>query len=625
MSGESIKNILGLNESGAAPENTAVENRVAVESVPEVPVIKSAAEVLSSLKITPTAPLEENAKEKVGDYENSLDALMLKGNVAAIPRSDAPLRTVTEEERAKLIEVENTQAMQGTPEGVAPIRESSMISKEEIKKELSEEDLLSELDRVKQKGEGDRSELLLDQESRKAIIADFDKTFKSYAQEYGEAVRNMYEAGILDEEGNEIPPENREAVLAARRAKVEAGEKVEAFKEYANITKDDETIPEKPSVVKTEIRKKGVLDPASLTKLESIKKRKKQGYNVSGFLPNSCLPIRAYPMDTAFKKQDLQESLMYTYNTYFYNKKIMRMIFDHTSILAVDGDKVTFEKFMEIIHLDDLDDLFMMHILAGLKKKKLPGWEVSCDSKEEGACKTTQEKIDLDVKDLYNRACYESEAYMERFKYSLDRTKTVTECVAISKIDESHSVEYTDKGDIIKVTFSRPNLVKYFDRLAKIKAGIVNMMLMDEMVYNTIDAMQDWNARPIEDQVLVLSYKFKALYEKCTLKLQRFIYIDKIEIYPEGYKTDLETTPEEAGVMTIDVDTDPVELLVEFIYDMPTESSRTIGNKVLEISDSIKRSYKFDHTCSACGKVTTHVDEFDPKDLFSYWIGSDSE
>ena len=61
------------------------------------------------------------------------------------------------------------------------------------------------------------------------------------------------------------------------------------------------------------------------------------------------------------------------------------------------------------------------------------------------------------------------------------------------------------------------------------------------------------------------------------------------------------------------------------MYDMPTAASRAISDEVTELSDTIKRTYIFKHKCSACGQVTTHVDEFDPKSLFSYWIGTDTE
>lgn len=496
------------------------------------------------------------------------------------------------------------------------VNPNSMSLKPEDAEALASE-VTGELDDLMKGQSMSESTLLADPEVKAQTIKEYDTIFKDFAANFAMTEDIYRQYGMVDENGNLIDPQDR--VIPGN-----VGEVVKEVVKESVIKEENDTPETKEKVIKTTIRKKGVFDKESDAKLEKLRNRRKKGYCVTGFLPNSNLAIRTYPMNTSFKKQDLSESLMYSETTYFYNEKIAKMIYDHTSILASNGDKVVYESFLEMVHLDDLDDLLMLHIIAGTEGKGLSGWNVRCNSDDAEACNSAEFQITLDTKKVYEDSCVGSSEYLKAMK-SYDKTKSVEQLVKESKVDEIHVLEYEDRGDVIRVNITRPSLKKYFNRATKIKEALITIMLKDEEVFNYVDNLKDWEIETVENKITILAYKFKQKYLNNIIKVQRFLYIDSIEIIPKYLIGDIELDISEHldDIIVIDTEKDSVEIWSTFVYDMDDKSTEVMANKVMEVSDSIKRDFKYTVTCPTCGKVSKPID-FSPSELFSFWISSDS-
>lgn len=526
--------------------------------------------------------------------------------------------TPSDEEFAKVLEKMNS--VKGAVGAEAPETEQSL------------DDMLglvdtSNLDNLmKDQDSRETSVLLSDPTVKEATVKEYDAIMRNFAVGFAQTEQTFREFGLVDENGEAIPEEERVIRIPGQEEPVLDNRSKEPILEVSK-TNDNNHGQE---ILKKEIRKKGVLDPNSISNLEKYKNRRKRGYSVAGLLPNSEQMLRAYPMDTSLKKQDLLEGFNFAQKTLMHNERTFRMIYDHSSIISSDGANITYDDFMEIIHMDDLDDLLMLHLIAGTKGGKLSGIGMNCNSTEKGACLVESWSHDLDVASIYednNRNC---DAYMEKLR-RFNRLNTAKENLKISKIDEivSLSIQDHDKGDTLRIEFSRASIGKYFRRIDKVKEALIAIMMKEELVLNYIDTIEGWDIQPLDGKLLILASandpNIRQSYGANVIKAHIFVMMDKIEIVPTELLQDttMENLKDHPDYMVVDMDNDTVELWLEFSYDITDEMAKPINELVNSLGESLVRTFKYKGICPKCAKETKEQ-TFSPTDVFLYWIGKSS-
>lgn len=482
------------------------------------------------------------------------------------------------------------------------------------------------------------SGMLDDPEVKARTVADWKGAFKNFAQEYAEAEEAFKEYGVLDgfldENGDPIATNINDGLFESGNDTIKKEVKTDIYDD------EDEQQPKEDNkgIISLSKRGKGVLGKDSLSKLEKLKNRRRKGYFYTGFLPNSNLMIRAYPMNTGLKKYDLFESIMHLSTTSIYNERMMKMLYEHTSILTSDGKELTFEQFCECIHMDDIDDLFMCHLIAGTKGEPLPGFTSTCDGiPEEGSeikeCpkdKKEEWKYDLDIKAVYENSCRKSESFMKKFK-AYNQMNTLLENLKVSKIDEIYTLEYidSDKGDVWRLELTRPSLSKYFNRLDKVKQALIAFITTNELGVNFINSISDWNILPLDEQIARFAGSeiedIKKLYGEYLVKVQMFVFMDKIEIIPQELLEagmSAEEIVKDENYICISMDNDNVEEWVELEYDLDNSLSDKISEIISDFGKSDNREYLYRLKCPKCG-VMTRKKIFRAQQVFSHWIGKD--
>lgn len=478
--------------------------------------------------------------------------------------------------------------------------------------------MLDELTNVTQGSEQEIDESGLDVLVDNETVEDFKNTFKNFAAEYAMAMHDMESKGAIVDDG--FIPKPKEEPRAPETGTVIAESKT--------------------NIIKTDRKLKGSIDSRTLSKLDKVKKLKRRGNYKNGYLPNSNMFIRAYSMDTALKKTDLQQCFIYRQATTFTTMKLAKMLYDNSLILCSDGHAIPYETFLDIVHLDDLDAFLYLHFLAANPSGKLKDWNVKCvkgqietekglvDDPSDEACGVTEDIIELDVAKMYEESCY-NEEFLGRMK-RYDRTKSFKE---LSK-ENPASITYTytiDIGEygIAKVKCGSPSLKKYFTMAEKIKEFTIEYMLTNyESIRLAIKAhVPDFKNKAIDEKLSVLSTNFREEFINTAILLQVLIFVDSITLYPREYFSDPDAdivdittnkTKYEDYIIDINVVEDEINVIMQFLYEIPNIFMEELGAKVQEDNKSIRQKYTYRHTCKDCGVEKEH-DDFIITDVFSQW------
>lgn len=598
MNEKSLKNVLGFEEEEIKADSTPIE--FGLDEKPKLNIIPS----------------------KTIDGETA-DNLALGNGSSAFDKFD-----ISDEHFAK---VQQKLEAAGSIENIQKIKdESGLPNVDNIDSILSG----GNLDRIH--SEREKSVLLMDPEVKARTVKEFDSLFKQYATDRGEIEGIYHSFGIIDENGESIPESERNLGTPVEReidnGETESTEYKKAMKEVDEITRE-KTLEMDKTINVLQERKKGVLSPTSNSKMEKYNKRKRKGYNFPSYLGNSNLMIRAYPMDTTFKKADLLDDLRYANTTMLYTERMFKMIFDHTSILARDGADMTYYDFINVVHLDDIDDILMAHTIVGTKGKPLQGYRSKCNSDDPKACKkVTEWEHDLDIMKIFKKCSSEHHDYIDRWnKYNV--LNTIDENLKASGMLDKHILNIEDKykEEVIRMEFTKPTIAKYFKRINKVKEALIHIMSSEEAVSKYIDNVEGWDMQPLDTQILILATsKFpdvKKSFANNMLKAQLFVFLDRVEIIPRDIANDtsIKDITKHEDYISIEMDNDPVELWMEFMYDIDANTNKAIDNLMQEeLKPTIERSFVYTEICPECG-CETKPEEFSPREVFSYWISSDSE
>lgn len=174
---------------------------------------------------------------------------------------------------------------------------------------------------------------------------------------------------------------------------------------------------------------------------EKLALRRRKGKSASGYMYSSNLMVKLYNMDTPLKKKELETAYEYFTLTSFTSRKTLRNLFDYTSVICSDGDRIGFDQFLEMMGIDDLDDYLAISMIASTPEGKMKNFPVQCISEKHPDCGHAF-NVDVDIKAIMESSV-KSDFITKMSKY--DRTKTAAELTKDSVTAVEMNVKYIDE------------------------------------------------------------------------------------------------------------------------------------------------------------------------------------
>lgn len=363
---------------------------------------------------------------------------------------------------------------------------------------------------------------------------------------------------------------------------------------------------------------------------EKLALRRKKGRSTTGYMYSSNLMLKVYNMDTPLKKRELEIAYEYFQSTTFTARKTLKELYDFTSVMTADGETMTFDQFLEIMSIDDLDDYLAIAMASSTVDGTMKKFPVNCISKKHPECGNTFE-IDINIAEIMETAA-KPDFFDRKSRY--DRTKTSAELSkdSVSAIELKAEYHDTNRDERVDIKMSSPNFKKYFEISDIIKASIIRELLDKEHIMRFImDKAQDrFKYITVDDKLSFFAENFPAEYGEQVILHAHLYYIDGITIYPMEYINRAATlTPEEekeleSTIIKLDTLNEfNISTYLELLKDLPDDVFDTIDAETSKLSEGKREAYKVTYTCPKCKDTMTG--EISMYDIFFVWVSSSNE
>lgn len=363
---------------------------------------------------------------------------------------------------------------------------------------------------------------------------------------------------------------------------------------------------------------------------EKLALRRRKGKSASGYMYSSNLMVKLYNMDTPLKKKELETAYEYFTLTSFTSRKTLRNLFDYTSVICSDGDRIGFEQFLEMMGIDDLDDYLAISMIASTPEGKMKNFPVQCISEKHPDCGHAF-NVDVDIKAIMESSV-KSDFITKMSKY--DRTKTAAELTKDSVTAVEMNVKYIDedKDERIDIKMTAPSFRKYFEVSDVIKNAIIRELMSKDYITKYIlqKFPEKFQYSLTDDKLAILAEAFPNEYGEVIIIFAHMYYIDGITIYPLEYiqRAGTLTPDEEKELKTQILELGPVnenniEHYREILMDFPDKIFDAIGEETAKLAENKREAYTLTYTCPKCGDTLTGT--ISMYDIFFVWVSSSNE
>ena len=384
------------------------------------------------------------------------------------------------------------------------------------------------------------------------------------------------------------------------------------------------------------------MDKRSVSVLDSIKALRKRGSSSIGYLPASNLVVRIYSIDTPFIKEHVVRGIQTENTTMFKDKLILTDILERTVVISRDGNNLTVDELMSIIHLEDLEDLLMVALISATPNGVLKEFPIICkgyteEEKDEAALiddkGATLEMMmnydcnkkymsDLDINLIQTEAT--TQEILARFK-GYQRTKSTEQLLVDSKAGKEYIVTYNDydKGVSIVAEMAPPTLADYFETSQKVKEYVIEELVKKDNILNYISDENimkvPFRTLSLDEKIILLASTFPTSYRAVVPLIQLVIYIRGFQILPLEYAEDPSADIADYidEIITISRDEHDMEVIKTMMMELNTEMLEMIGEKSDEMSFVDRPQFKITSICTHCGKKNEET--FFPSQLFFAW------
>lgn len=426
-------------------------------------------------------------------------------------------------------------------------------------------------------------------------------------------------------------------------------EALDAYKEVID-TEDrirDNNIKEarkNPTNISSETVNKKVIpmDKKSMSVLDTVKALRKRGSSAIGYMPASNLVLRVYSIDTPFIKEHVIRGIQTENTTLFKDKLILTDILERTVVISRDGNDLSVDELMSIIHLEDLEDLLMIALISATPNGIMGGFPIMCapfteEEKDEAAliddkgatldamlkydCNKKYQS-DLDINLIYSEAT--TPEILASFK-GYQRTKSTEQLIADSKAGKEYIVTYHDydKDIAIVAEMAPPTLADYFETSQKVKEYVIEELVKKDNVLSYISDEQimkvPFRTLSLDEKIILLASTFPTAYRSVVPLIQLIIYIRGFQILPLEYAENpsADIVDYIDDIITISRDEHDIEVIKTMMMELNSEMIMMIEDKSNEMSFVDRPVFKITSVCPHCGKK--NVESFQPSQLFFAW------
>lgn len=442
---------------------------------------------------------------------------------------------------------------------------------------------------------------------------------------------DMVEKGVLklnivkreDESGNavsvlqEAPPESEIEETSEDIGDIdeESENSFEAETDYPNtqhtpISSQNQQVATKKVITKTEI-KRSTLIGAGNNKFERIKNRRRQGRFTTGMLYNSNMLVQCYDLDKPLLLEEILNGFMYLTATMFHSKKLMKKLYEHTSVICADGSTVnTAEKFFSIMALDDFEEYLIYLLIASNDNGLLKGIDMSCT--KEGCNHKFVSDIDL-CAGLEGMITSERQAIYD----SYDKNEKLATLIDKAQIKDINMVTSYDEtlDEYMIITVSSPTVEKYFSIKEALMEYIHESLMEDDDVrYKVQSSVKDFFKRGMDERLRILATLEREKYAEISDTINIMAYIDNIHVIPGAlYKSyENNTHPKykvmgdfkdgEDNVIIVKPTPDDIRNLYEVFSQLDLTGLETMRKCIGDISSRLKRgTFTISKICPKCG------------------------